>query len=229
MKIGENIKLLREKRGLSRKDLAKILDVTDVTISRYENGKREPNIDTLNKISKALRANIDDLTRYDESFDFEILFEAMNLSWDYFPEGKDVRIYLAEYINVDYKILEDFEANKIPNLPLDCIKSLLKFISEKSPKQFNTIYNDLISRNMYDLDMEVKSYCQNLYSKTEHAVDISDQETVNIFLSFMRSHGYPTMELDTETLKYLYEKVIDLLDFEVYKLEKTNFILKEKS
>lgn len=57
MNIGENIKKLRIEKGLTRQDLAKALKVSDSTISRYENNKREPNMETINKIAKALEVS----------------------------------------------------------------------------------------------------------------------------------------------------------------------------
>ena len=44
---------LRAKK-MSQKDLAEKLDVTEVTVSRWLNGERDPSIETLNKIADAL-------------------------------------------------------------------------------------------------------------------------------------------------------------------------------
>lgn len=61
MNIGENIKKIRLEKGLTRQELAKALKVSDSTISRYENNKREPNMETLNKIAEILDIDILDL------------------------------------------------------------------------------------------------------------------------------------------------------------------------
>lgn len=61
MNIGENIKKIRIEKGLTRTDLAKFLKVSDSTISRYENNKREPSIDTLGLIADFLGVDILDL------------------------------------------------------------------------------------------------------------------------------------------------------------------------
>jgi len=61
MSIGINIKNARENKKISRQEFANKLDVTDVTISRYENGKREPSYDILNKMSRLLEVSIDEL------------------------------------------------------------------------------------------------------------------------------------------------------------------------
>lgn len=61
MSIGENIKILRIRNNITRKELAEKINVTDVTISRYENNTRAPGIQTLNKIATALNVNINQL------------------------------------------------------------------------------------------------------------------------------------------------------------------------
>ncbi len=59
MNIGENIRILREFKDLSRNELASKLNVNVSTISRYESGAREPNLNTVNEISNILEVEID--------------------------------------------------------------------------------------------------------------------------------------------------------------------------
>lgn len=54
MDIGEQIKRAREKRGLTQKELADLVDVAPITIHQYEHGKRYPRFDILAKISEIL-------------------------------------------------------------------------------------------------------------------------------------------------------------------------------
>ena len=61
MSIGGNIRNAREIKKISRQEFANKLGVTDVTISRYENNIRTPNIETLNKMSQLLEISIDEL------------------------------------------------------------------------------------------------------------------------------------------------------------------------
>lgn len=42
--LAQNLKYLREKNGETQKDIANMLFVTEMTISRYENGECEPNL-----------------------------------------------------------------------------------------------------------------------------------------------------------------------------------------
>ena len=52
------IKEIRENKGLSQRELAKLIDVPHSQISRYENGQHM-NEDTIKKICKALGVNAD--------------------------------------------------------------------------------------------------------------------------------------------------------------------------
>lgn len=54
MNIGDNIRRIRRKRGLSQKQLGELLHMSPVMISQYENGKRTPKYDTLVRFSSAL-------------------------------------------------------------------------------------------------------------------------------------------------------------------------------
>ena len=61
--LANNIKKLREAKGLSQEKLARLADVANNTIIKIEGGKNQnPTFDTLKKIAKALDISIDDLT-----------------------------------------------------------------------------------------------------------------------------------------------------------------------
>ena len=51
------IKLLREEKNVMQKDVSDIVGVSQSTYNLYENGKREPNFETLIKIAKYFRNN----------------------------------------------------------------------------------------------------------------------------------------------------------------------------
>lgn len=51
MRIGDNIKYLREKSNMSQVDLANLLGITDKAVSTWENGTRIPRIGMIEKIS----------------------------------------------------------------------------------------------------------------------------------------------------------------------------------
>lgn len=53
------LRQLRRERDMTLEDLAKQLDVSYVTISRYESGQREPKFDMAMRIAEILNVNID--------------------------------------------------------------------------------------------------------------------------------------------------------------------------
>ena len=57
--VGDNIKSLRMKAGLTQKDLAEKLFVTSQAVSRWENGDVEPSISTLQSLSDIFNVSID--------------------------------------------------------------------------------------------------------------------------------------------------------------------------
>lgn len=61
MDIGKNIKNLRERRGISQRELGAMLGVTQQTIGQLENNKTSPRIETLERVATALNASISDL------------------------------------------------------------------------------------------------------------------------------------------------------------------------
>ena len=59
--LGENIKKLRKDKGLTQDKLSEITKISIASIQRYESGKRQPNIQTVNKFAQALNVSLDDL------------------------------------------------------------------------------------------------------------------------------------------------------------------------
>lgn len=60
-KFSENLKNYREKNKLTQKELAHLLQVNRVSYARWENGSREPNMETIKKIATILEISVDDL------------------------------------------------------------------------------------------------------------------------------------------------------------------------
>ena len=59
--FNENLRYAREQKGLSQKDVAEKIGVAKSTYSLYESGNREPNVQTIKKISDVLNVSADDL------------------------------------------------------------------------------------------------------------------------------------------------------------------------
>lgn len=65
-KFNENLKIARERKGLSQKDIAEGIGVAKSTYSLYESGNREPNVQTIKKIADILNVSADELLGIDD-------------------------------------------------------------------------------------------------------------------------------------------------------------------
>ena len=59
--IGKRLELYREQRGLSRQDVADLMDVSRQTVYRWEQGERVPDVLTFVKLARILGVNIEDI------------------------------------------------------------------------------------------------------------------------------------------------------------------------
>lgn len=64
--FSDNLKEARLKSGLSQKDVAENIGVAKSTYSLYESGNREPNVNTIKKISNYLNVSADTLLGLNE-------------------------------------------------------------------------------------------------------------------------------------------------------------------
>lgn len=60
--LANNIKKLREAKGISQEKLARLADIANNTLIKMESGEnKNPTLDTLKKVAKALVVSVDDL------------------------------------------------------------------------------------------------------------------------------------------------------------------------
>lgn len=100
--IGTKITKLRTQMGYTQKELARQANITEASLSRYENGLREPKINTLVRLSKALHCTVDFMVGNTEVVD-GIIVDRKKL-----PD-------LLKNIDFDYlTVVKDLEASGIP-------------------------------------------------------------------------------------------------------------------
>ncbi|MGN1012985.1 MAG: Fic family protein [Clostridia bacterium] len=69
MSIGNKIKEYREFNKMTQKDVAEILEVEPGTISKYETGMIEPNIESLKRLAETFSITVDELIKDEKNFD----------------------------------------------------------------------------------------------------------------------------------------------------------------
>ncbi|MGI6030161.1 MAG: helix-turn-helix domain-containing protein [Eubacteriales bacterium] len=68
VKFGENLAMLRKKKGLTKAGLGKLLDVSATSIGYWEKGKTKPKLDMMNKLADILEVPVSSLMNWDEEF-----------------------------------------------------------------------------------------------------------------------------------------------------------------
>ena len=125
MSIGNKIKEYREKNNMTQKEIAEILGVEPGTISKYESGMIEPNIESLKRLADTFNTTVDELIKDEEKFDLtkvnvlEVLREQkkMELKGNLYHNTQVIFAYNTNHIEGS-KLTEDqtryiFETNTI--------------------------------------------------------------------------------------------------------------------
>ena len=124
MRIGRAIKTLREKAGLTQKELAEQIFVSNMAVSKWESGKSIPDIATLKRLSKALSMDIDGLIDATATY--------MDDTWQGILELKGASPSAAIHDKplIDY-LLSYFLLAGIRDITVICGKEDKKYIEER--------------------------------------------------------------------------------------------------
>lgn len=71
MKTGEKIRYLRAKQNLTAKELSKVLNISESSVSLIENGKRKPSLEIIIKVADYFKVTTDFLLGYSDSLKME--------------------------------------------------------------------------------------------------------------------------------------------------------------
>lgn len=251
MGIGNQIKKLRESKGLTQKQLAYKIGVSAVTITRYENNDREPNIKILNKLSTVFNISIDSLINEDQSL-IKIIIDKIlsknnieDLSIKSNIPLKDLKniLNLKNNLNLNYfqnlskylKLTQEEEAYLYSN-----------YICNDSDKEFKPIEFYYYLLNEYgcqctypskayedaEFNLKQKFKITNYTNKTLINDDIVTEyinniETYQKIISKLSDYIYikkfDYKKLNNRHYFYIFHKLCDSLEFELYKLKKNNY------
>ena len=81
MTLGERIRYERKKRGLSREELAEILNVSRQAITKWETDRGIPDIVNLIRISEEFEISLDELIKGDNSVKRKIIYDNSMKRW----------------------------------------------------------------------------------------------------------------------------------------------------
>ena len=134
MSIGENIKIHRKNKGLTQKQLADKIGVSEITVRRYEKNNNIPNVAIIDKFAAALEISVFELldNNYDKA-EYELLNGLSN--------GCD------NLLNLVSSFEDSAKEESIKNY-----RNLIKLLDLKKFENIddNTIYNVINSHEFYD-------------------------------------------------------------------------------
>ncbi len=223
--LGGRIKLFRTRKDISREELATRLDISIHTLTKYEQGQREPNIDILRKLSDELNVDMTTLLAK-ETFDYEILTRSMSICvFDLQYGNKDnILKKLGEYTG-DYENILNFYNGALEKLSNKSLIKLLDFIYSNSKKEFENIYINLIVPGIYNLDEKLIKHCNQLKSNLINEVNKNKEEALSHLYDFIDNYAAKNGKefiLSEEYWDEIFEFVTDvqcLLDNKIYKIE----------
>jgi len=201
-KIGEKIKELRTKAGISQQRLAELLGVSRPTISQIENGERKVSVDELDRLAKIFNISVNSLLNKEK--EPEVILE---------EKAKEKKLQPSIRINVPQKNLEKFKEvllyilNKVgskPNIGETVIYKLLYFV-------------DFDFYEKYEEQMIGATYIKNHYGPTpaefEKIVEkMTDKEIDRVkssYFNFPQTKYLPLRKPDLTKLKASEIEVID--------------------
>lgn len=128
-----NLRTLRKNKGFSQVDLAMKLNISDKTVSSWELGRTEPNMEQLQNLSKIFNTSINDLVGDDE-IDYsgsENICGDLQANLDYFVDKPELlEMYKEIYENENLMLLFDTARDLEPK-ELEKVLRYMKLVMEE--------------------------------------------------------------------------------------------------
>ena len=155
--LGEKLKVYREKNKMTQSEVAEALGIKSATISKYESGLLEPNIESLKKLANLFNISVDELLKED---DFDI--SKINVL-EILREQKDMKLKGNLYHNT--QITFAYNTNHIEGSKLT--EDQTRYIYET-----NTLLTEKDS--ITDLDDVLET--ANHFKLVDYMLDIADKK-----------------------------------------------------
>ena len=138
--LGSRLKALRQEKGLTQKEVAKLIGTTDVSIGRYEMDARVPKADILNSLAKLYDVEIDYLLTGKEETeqplndrDKKDIEKDLKKIMDDFRDGESGPVYF-DCIELDEDDMDKLEIAMRTALEIAKVKNKEKYTPKKYKK-----------------------------------------------------------------------------------------------
>lgn len=151
MVLGENIKKIREEKGMTQKELADKCNIIYQTIGKYERNLLKPKLETLNKIANALEVPIFTLLDDEEAMIVgKTIMNDLNEKTNNIISEHDLSYFFNSISNVK-------NVEFVNNIPVTNINDPFYF------KYHNYTYEDLLTFSLDELK-QIKKACEKAYN-----------------------------------------------------------------
>ena len=194
--VGHNLRTLRRDEGLSRKEIAEMLEQVESTMNAIENGYNFPKIPTLVTLSDFYGVSVDEILGLQDS-DVESAISCLESLCD-----------IEKFGNGIYRLTIDEKTAFLPEQNLvDCVDTA-KEIALNSDKNFSQAFSSLFSKAEDDLESGV----DNL-DKVDISVSYSNGVNVAVIAEYNQQNISCEMpnENDGENTAILANKVVPLI------------------
>lgn len=117
MNIGQNIKRIREEKGMTQQQVAELINMHRSNYSKIESGQREISVDALNKVAKYFGMTIDQIVNFDGAIPQEItvedktLMEQVKMIQELEPDEKSMVFKMVDTFLTKKKFKDFFKNN----------------------------------------------------------------------------------------------------------------------
>ena len=161
--LGEKIKKYREEKKMTQVEVADVLGVKPATISKYEAGTLEPNIESLKKLAELFGVSVDELLKEDE---FDI--SKINML-EVLREQKEMKLKGNLYHNT--QIIFAYNTNHIEGSKLT--EDQTRYIYET-----NTLLTE--KESITNLDDIIET--ANHFKLVDYMLDVADKELTEVMI-----------------------------------------------
>ena len=222
--IGKNLKRIRKVKGLTQDKLSELTNISITSIQRYESGKRQPTIETINKFIEALGVSIEELLYKDG----EITEMTTGEKIKYYRKNLNLtQQELADLAGISLRALSNYEGGtRVPPLEImiRLAKALnvdIKDLDAKSP--LVDYYDDILGKKI-KLYRKYKSLTQKQLADKIGVSEI----TIRRYESNQKEPKHNTLIKIAEALDISIKELIDYLDIKTNNLAKLQRYYEQK-
>lgn len=139
MPTGTKIKEIRKQKGLTQKQLGDLCGIADSNIRKYENGKQNPKIETLQKIADALGCDILDLMEIEvEPITTDKMANLLNISVGSLTNDNEITNKTQPST-----LAAHFDGDEFTDEELEEIKNFVNYVKSKRGFKATDMFKDV--------------------------------------------------------------------------------------